>query len=137
MLQVFELLTQLDPALRGWSALNWQSTIRRYVRIHPDYANMAPWYGRESADITYDDYEGDFTAMLINRGYLEAEEWRNKRPKYYLEVKTTTGPSKTPFYLSKHQYERVSVLTTIGTIYPLTKPRYVLCITGEITQRFT
>ncbi|KAE8133581.1 hypothetical protein BDV38DRAFT_274159 [Aspergillus pseudotamarii] len=106
-LYVFELLTQLDPALRGWSALNWQSTIRRYVRIHPDYANMAPWYGRERADITYDDYEGDFTAMLINRGYLEAEEWRDKRPKYYLEVKTTTGPSKTPFYLSKHQYERI------------------------------
>ncbi|KAJ6063689.1 hypothetical protein N7499_012369 [Penicillium canescens] len=106
-LYVFELLTQLVPALTDWSYLNWQSTIRRYVTIHPDYANMEPWYGRETADITYDDTEGDFTALLIDNGYLDAEEWRDKRPKYYIEVKTTTGPLRTPFYMSKHQYERM------------------------------
>ncbi|KAF9887222.1 hypothetical protein FE257_010476 [Aspergillus nanangensis] len=106
-LYVFELLTRLDPALTDWSDLNWQSTIRKYVTIHPDYANMEPWYGRETADITYDDTEGDFTALLIDHGYLDAEEWRDKHPKYYIEVKTTTGPLKTPFYMSRRQYERM------------------------------
>ncbi|KAJ5297272.1 uncharacterized protein N7443_008165 [Penicillium atrosanguineum] len=106
-LYVFELLTQLDPPLTDWSDLNWQSKIRRYVTIHPDYANMEAWYGRETADMTYDDTEGDFTALLIDHGYLDAEEWGDKRPKYYIEVKTTTGPLRTPFYMSKHQYERM------------------------------
>lgn len=136
-LQVFELLRRLDPALTDWSDLNWQSRIRGYVTIHPDYANMEPWYGRETADITYDDNEGDFTTLLIDHGYLDAEEWRNTRPKYYIEVKTTTGPLRTPFYMSKHQYERVSVLTTIGNIYPLTKPRCGPCTIGATIQRYT
>lgn len=136
-MQVFELLTHLDPALTNWSDLNWQSTIRRYVTIHPDYANMEPWNGRESADIIYDDTEGDFTALLIDHGYLDAEEWRDKRPKYYIEVKTTTGPLRSPFYMSRHQYERVSVLTTVGNIYPLKKSRCGPCTTGATIQRFT
>ncbi|GAB1197743.1 hypothetical protein APSETT444_007046 [Aspergillus pseudonomiae] len=105
-LYVFELFTRLDPALTGWSEQNWQSKIRRYVTVHPDYSNMEPYYGRETADITYDDTEGGFTALLIDHGYLATEEWRDKRPKYYIEVKTTTGPLRTPFYMSKHQYER-------------------------------
>ncbi|GAB1207249.1 hypothetical protein APSETT445_005962 [Aspergillus pseudonomiae] len=106
-LYVFELFTRLDPALTGWSEQNWQSKIRRYVTVHPDYSNMEPYYGRETADITYDDTEGGFTALLIDHGYLATEEWRDKRPKYYIEVKTTTGPLRTPFYMSKHQYERL------------------------------
>ncbi|PIG82100.1 hypothetical protein AARAC_000013 [Aspergillus arachidicola] len=106
-LYVFELLTQLDPTLTDWSYLNWQSTVRRYVTIHPAYANIEPWYGRETADFTYDDTEGNFTTLLIDHGHLDAEEWRDKRPKYYIEVKTTTGPMSTPFYMSKHQYERM------------------------------
>ncbi|KAB8254531.1 hypothetical protein BDV32DRAFT_132200 [Aspergillus pseudonomiae] len=106
-LYVFELFTRLDPALTGWSEQNWQSKIRRYVTVHPDYSNMEPYYGRETADITYDDTEGGFTALLIDHGYLATEEWRDKRPKYYIEVKTTTGPLRTPFYMSKHQYERM------------------------------
>ncbi|GFG16303.1 hypothetical protein IFM61392_09435 [Aspergillus lentulus] len=109
-LYVFELLKRLDPALTDWSYLNWQSTLRRYVTIHPDYSNMGPWYGRETADIIYDDTEGDFTALLIDHGYLDAEEWWDKRPKYYIEVKTTTGPLRTPFYMSKHQYERMQAV---------------------------
>lgn len=98
---------------------------------------MKPWYGGETADITYDDTEGIFTALLIDHGYFDAEEWRDKHPKYYIEVKTTTGPLRTPFYMSKYQYERVSVLTTIGSIYPLTKPRCGQCTTGATIQRYT
>jgi hypothetical protein len=106
--QAFELLCGIDPSLTGWSDRNWQSRIRHYVTIHPDYAMMAPWYGTETADIVYDDTEGAFTTFLIAHGYLEADEWEDRRPKYFIEIKTTTGPLCTPFYMSKRQFERVS-----------------------------
>lgn len=106
------MLSRLDPALPQWGRANWQSTIRRYVRVHPDYADMDNWDGRETADITYEDTEGELTAMLVDRGHLDSNGWRNSRPKYYIEVKTTTGPCRTPFYMSKYQYQRVSRLST-------------------------
>jgi len=86
--------------------------MRKYVTVHPDYANMPAWSGRETADITYDDTAGGLTAMLIDRGYLEQEEWCDARPRYFIEVKSTTGPCATPFFMSKHQYHRVSVSPT-------------------------
>lgn len=100
----------MKPPLTNWGEDNWQSTIRRFVTVHPDYSEMTPWYGREKADINYNDVNGDFTALLIDRGYLEADEWAGKHPEYFIEVKTTTGPLEAPFYMSKHQYERVRVL---------------------------
>ena len=82
--------------------------MRGYVRAHPDYADMPAWSGRETADITYDDTASSLTAMLIDCGYLAREEWRDARPRYFIEVKSTTGPCTTPFFMSKHQYRRVS-----------------------------
>ncbi|KAK7222154.1 hypothetical protein V2G26_010157 [Clonostachys chloroleuca] len=101
-LYVFELLSALQ--LPGWSRGNWQSTIRKYVTGHPDYHDMRPWSQRETADIVYPDVQGEFTTLLIDNGYL-GEEWRAARPKYLLEVKTSTGPLATPFYMSKNQYQ--------------------------------
>lgn len=68
---------------------------------------MLPWNAPETADIIYDDTTGEFTRMLIDRGYLDADEWRDARPKYYLEIKSTTGPCGTPFYMSRGQYQLV------------------------------
>ncbi|KAH8124644.1 hypothetical protein LI328DRAFT_166990 [Trichoderma asperelloides] len=107
---VFELLSTLE--LPRWSNENWQSTIRSYVRAHPNYRNMVSWRGRETADLVYDDTEGQLTNTLIGCGYLDQDEWHNARPKYYIEVKTTTGPRETPFYMSNSQYERVSAHAT-------------------------
>lgn len=79
------------------------------MKVHPDYEDMNPWTGRETADFVYNDMEGDLTALLVGNGYLDSSGWRNARPKYYIEVKTTTGPLATPFFMSKYQYMRVSV----------------------------
>ncbi|ORY68490.1 uncharacterized protein BCR38DRAFT_521547 [Pseudomassariella vexata] len=104
---VFELLSHLDPNLPGFSRENWQSTIRRYVTVHPDYADMPPWIGRETADITYHDIEGKLTDLLIDSGCLASVIWRGRRPKYFIEVKSTTMGSETPFFMSKSQYRRM------------------------------
>ncbi|GFF84697.1 conserved hypothetical protein [Aspergillus udagawae] len=103
---VFETLCRLSPSLPGFCRDNWQSTIRKYVNLHEDYTDLEPWNGRETADITYSDREGTLTALLINKGYLDAT-WTGARPHYLLEIKTTTSSWETPFYMSKYQYERV------------------------------
>lgn len=88
---------------------NWQSTIRAYVRVHRQYADIERWLGtRETADIVYKDVTGAFTKVLVDYDYLDGTLWDGARPTYYLEVKTTTGPCKTPFFVSKSQYKRVS-----------------------------
>ena len=69
---------------------------------------MEPWQGRETADITYADRDGVLTDLLVDKGYLARDDWAGRRPKYFIEVKTTTSACDTPFYMSKAQYQRVS-----------------------------
>lgn len=112
MLEVFELLSNLFAPRRlpGFSINNWQSTIREYVTVHTEYADMEPWRGQETSDIVYVDYGAVLTDLLIGKGYLAREIWAEKTPKYFIEVKTTTMSCDTPFYMSKAQYQRVSLL---------------------------
>ena len=77
------------------------------MTIHENYRDMEPWRGAETADITYDDIEGEFTQLLISDGYLDGSIWADARPKFFLEVKTTTKECATRFFLSKSQYRRV------------------------------
>ncbi|KAF5710614.1 hypothetical protein FGLOB1_5378 [Fusarium globosum] len=86
-LYVFELLSSLN--LPNWNRTNWQKA----------------WRGRETADLVYADTEGQLTNTLIGCGYLGHDEWHGARPRYYIEVKTTTGPCSTAFYLSGKQYQ--------------------------------
>ncbi|UPK97203.1 hypothetical protein LCI18_008138 [Fusarium solani-melongenae] len=90
--------------LPDFSLQNWKSTIRKYVSPHPDYVGIQPWNHRETSDLEYADSEGALTELMIDNGYLERDIWENKKPRYYLEVKTTTGPCEAPFYMSKSQY---------------------------------
>ncbi|KAM0556994.1 hypothetical protein ACHAPJ_005673 [Fusarium lateritium] len=107
-LYVFELLKNLKPRLPGFSLGNWKSTIRGYAQAHPEYANIqSPTGGREIADLVYDDAEGTLTSLFIDNGYLTKEDWEGKKPKYLLEVKSTTGPCHAPFFMSKRQYQRI------------------------------
>jgi len=78
------------------------------VRAHPDYADLQHWPGQETADIVYSDLDSQLTALLVDKGYLDADLWHGARLQYYIEVKTTTGPCETPFFMSKYQYQRVS-----------------------------
>ncbi|OCL02139.1 hypothetical protein AOQ84DRAFT_424260 [Glonium stellatum] len=104
---VFEVLSHLEPGLPSFSRHNWQSTIRKYVTVHHEYYDMVPWNGREKADITYNDRDGVLTSLPIDKGYLRPDICPGIRPKYFIEVKSTTGPCDTPFFMSKYQYQRM------------------------------
>ncbi|KAI8635259.1 hypothetical protein F5Y19DRAFT_5509 [Xylariaceae sp. FL1651] len=117
-LYVFELLSHLfeGRGLPSFSRINWQSTIRKYVTVHPEYADMEPWRGYETSDITYLDVQGALTDELINKRYLARHLWEGKRPNYFIEVKATTSSCDTPFYVSKAQFQRT---TPIGLAMPM------------------
>ncbi|KJK63796.1 hypothetical protein P875_00064712 [Aspergillus parasiticus SU-1] len=108
---VFEVLSHLNPNLPGFSRENWQSTIRKYVRLHEDYTDLEPWGGRETADLVYTDSEGTLTSFLVAKDYLSSDRWAGKCPRFYLEVKSTTSTCETPFYMSKYQYERMQTFS--------------------------
>jgi hypothetical protein len=76
---------------------------------------MREWTGRETADMLYEDEEGSLTAFLADRGYIDPEDpgWRDAKPKYFIEVKTTKGTCHTPFFMSKYQYKRVSLFSLL------------------------
>ncbi|PGH03863.1 hypothetical protein GX51_03851 [Blastomyces parvus] len=104
-LYVFELLQTLN--LPDFGRHNWKSTIRREVTVHPDYQDLAPWNGVETADLVYKDSSSALTSLLISAGYLSLDSWRGARPTYFMEVKTTTGENNTRFFMSKGQYQRM------------------------------
>ncbi|KAL2827786.1 hypothetical protein BDW59DRAFT_160094 [Aspergillus cavernicola] len=102
---VFELL--LTHALPGFTLANWRSTIRKKVSVHPEYHDLLPWNGAETADIVYHDSNSALTTALIGMGYLSDARWHGANPTYYIEVKTTTGEWDNAFFMSKSQYRRV------------------------------
>ncbi|KIM99744.1 hypothetical protein OIDMADRAFT_125409, partial [Oidiodendron maius Zn] len=106
-LYVFEILKRLNPPLPRFSDSNWKSSIRKYVTVHESYQDMGAWEGYEQSDIMYNDIKGEFTQLLIDNGYLDGKVWANAKPRYSLEVKSTTGDCETTFFLSIGQYQRV------------------------------
>lgn len=73
--------------MSGFSRANWQSTIHNYVTDHPNYSDMRPWNGRDTADITDAGYDRKLTNLLIDKGYLASDIWAGARLQYYIEVK--------------------------------------------------
>ncbi|KAK1634597.1 hypothetical protein BDP81DRAFT_431603 [Colletotrichum phormii] len=90
---------------------DWRSTMRKHVAVHPEYSYVTPWEGKETADIVYDDKSGVLTRTLIDKGYLEGTHCMSKKPQYLIEVKTTPGDATRPFFVSKHQYNRMKECT--------------------------
>ena len=101
--QVFELLSQLLP---DFDLRHWKSTVREYVRVHDKYRDLDPWNGTETADITYDDINNDLSRLLDEKGHQVPCD-QDRGPKFYIEVKTTTGDCDEPFYVSGAQYRLV------------------------------
>ncbi|CAJ2509151.1 Uu.00g141770.m01.CDS01 [Anthostomella pinea] len=95
-----------SPLCEGFSRDNRRSTIREFAS-HPDYADMTGWAGFETSDMEYLDSDGALTMALIRKGYLPSF-WEQRKPHYYIEVKTTPGNRDTPFFMSQIQYEKLA-----------------------------
>ncbi|KAF9772494.1 hypothetical protein IL306_009798 [Fusarium sp. DS 682] len=122
---VFELLRNMNPPLPRFNRDNWQSQMRKLVTIHPDYSDMLPWTAQKTADIVYFDRKRVLTNHLVNKGYLDKTAWQNKKPLFLIEVKSTMGHSRTPFYMSKRQYQRMQENSNT-TLSPATLPTIYL-----------
>jgi hypothetical protein len=78
---------------------------------------MPPWPGRrETSDIVFDDTDSILTSLLIETGYLDEEVWTGAEPRYFIEVKTTTGECGDRFFMSNNQYRMVreTILLLVG-----------------------
>lgn len=92
-------------AFPGFGLDNWQSRIRAYVNVHPDYTGLTNWPGPETADFVYRDGSGRFERWLRRTSKHPFPALpQDGEIKYLIEVKTTTGPCKTPFFMSQNQY---------------------------------
>lgn len=110
--QVFEHLASLN--LPQFSHANWQSTIRGELAVHPRYAELRDWSGRETADIVYTDRNGSLTQYLrdhCNGGFPSQISLFHNHAlhpiEYYLEIKSTPGLCSTRFFMSGSQYKLV------------------------------
>ncbi|KAL4881114.1 hypothetical protein BJY04DRAFT_218629 [Aspergillus karnatakaensis] len=110
---VFEIL--LRQELLNFDRTNWRSTIRKHVSSHPDYQDLTPWNGVETADIVYHDSTSSLTSTLINAGHLNGR-WAESTPKYFIEVKTTTGECDSAFFMSRAQYRRMERMQLRDTL---------------------
>ena len=107
-IQVYERLRALG--VNDFTIDNWQSTIRRYVNVHPDYRDMADWTGREVSDLMYTGSCSRLTKFLIecsrpHQYPVFLNDGLSRPVNIHLEVKTSTGGCTTPFYMSHHQYQ--------------------------------
>ena len=106
--KVFERLKALG--ISNLTIDNWQSSIRRYVGVLHEYKNEAPWSGREISDIMYIGRclrLQDFLRQNTSHTY---PQWLDSdiapHPvQYHIEIKTTSGPCSTPFFMSQNQYK--------------------------------
>ena len=84
------------------------------MAAHEKYLNLEEWQGQD-VDMVYDDKEGVLTKILMKDGHL-SDIWYGARPKYWLEVKTTTRKCGARFYLTDPEYKRVwNILSQLTT----------------------
>jgi hypothetical protein len=94
--------------LSNFNIGNWRSTIRNQVKVHEKYQSMAPWVGGETADIVYEDSNGEFRDFLMDHQHARFENRPSDSAKYYVEVKSTIKSCHDRFFVSDAQYKRVS-----------------------------
>ncbi|KAE9369948.1 hypothetical protein N431DRAFT_381328 [Stipitochalara longipes BDJ] len=98
---VFKILSSIHDL--EFDLDNWRSNIRGYARVLPEYAGLRAWPEDETSDIVYDDINGVLTRLMISLGYLNADHWAGKTPKYNIEVKCTMGDCAMPCFVGQKQ----------------------------------
>ena len=81
------------------------------MRSHPEYTDL-PNQKEGKADLNYFDLSGEFTRLLVGKGYLDPKfldrQHAFARPiTYNIEVKTTTGAVDAECHFSSGQYQQV------------------------------
>lgn len=104
------MLQEANLPAFGWG--NWQSRIKSYVQILPEFATLLPFTSSEpgDCDFAYEDTQGRMPAWLDGQRVLarpQRERLRGSRAKYWIEVKATVGECATPFEFSRKQVQRV------------------------------
>lgn len=84
--------------------------MRQYVGRLAEYRDLAPWIGREISDIMYEGSCSRLQAFLRQTTSHSYPPWlestTESRPiRYHIEVKATSGPCNTPFFMSQNQYK--------------------------------
>ncbi|KAH7082057.1 hypothetical protein FB567DRAFT_581505 [Paraphoma chrysanthemicola] len=109
---IFTLLSSIN--IPNFNESNWPSTIRSELIGHYGFQDLTAWHGRETSDLVYTDTDGTFTKYLRQNceggfptGIYQTRDLRTSPIEYYLEVKSTTGPCGTRFYMSGKQYDRM------------------------------
>jgi hypothetical protein len=79
------------------------------VSILPEYQDVTPWSGREISDIMYKGSCPRLMEMLRQNTTFSYPAWLESPTisaavHYHIEVKTTSGPCSTPFFMSGNQY---------------------------------
>ncbi|KAF9773489.1 hypothetical protein IL306_008684, partial [Fusarium sp. DS 682] len=112
-LYVFELLKKLK--LPYWDYENWLSPSRNHVASHPEYSDIPKYKATycfekfdERTTFAYMDTYGKLTQTLVDRGLLAKEQWGRKRPKYWIQVKSSIIYDKSPFSISELERQHVS-----------------------------
>ncbi|KAF1811004.1 hypothetical protein P152DRAFT_483336 [Eremomyces bilateralis CBS 781.70] len=124
---VFEFLCS---RLQDFGKLNWPSTIRKYIRVHPSHTTLEPWKGTETADLVYEDSSGRLRELLVNAGYDCPSK---PSTKFLLEVKTTTKDCSEPFFMKSGQYNLMQ--RAHSSLLSDTPEVYVLCRVFGISSR--
>ena len=114
--ELFAFETFRAKGLQGFTTDNWQSRIRHYVNLVPQYRQLQAWNAPEVADIMYKDVGGYMRKVLEDFSIDGLPNWwaateaslsANRSIKYRLEVKTTEGPCDHPFYMSRNQFKQM------------------------------
>jgi hypothetical protein len=113
---------------------HWQSSIRHLVRAHDSYAHVTRQGGREIADIVFKDTDNTLAKEL--RTNVLGDDFENWCPdwlanfnettepaEWLFEIKTTTGPCETDFFMSNTQYDLMRSLSQDAPgMYPAPPP---------------
>jgi hypothetical protein len=112
VLKVFLFLEEyLSPS---FAEENWTSNYRSRA-LDSRFSGMEKDY----ADFTFrDTSEGKLAEYLCSCGFADAENWKQHRPTYHLEVKTTTGSRDDIFFMSNNQVNKARRYTLKTAVIP-------------------